>query len=246
MSFPCPFHPLTICFPLFLHPSFLDPAVFPSGWCSSALDLSCWKCQKCAFSPCRVSAVSLISSMHFLFACWNRVGLGLLLGGCCVFAEETFVSQNSIAAPCHCPKSIDWLCLVLHPRLHSLILFFQCFLPLFRVSFFNKNKLKTLHLSLPKKHAMASYYLVDFIPPLCTQNCSTLGGGSEAGEPALPQGGKVDSWVWKWLWLILIHCLRKPGVTEVLFSYPPLAQQDHSAPGDFQAAEQWFRRVWIS
>lgn len=123
MSLPCPFHPLTICFPLFLYPSFLDPTVFPSGCCSSALELSFWKAQKLAFSACRATAVSLISSMHFLFTRWNCVGLGLLPGGCCMFAEETFVSQNSIAAPCHCPKSIDQHCPVLHPRLHFLALY---------------------------------------------------------------------------------------------------------------------------
>lgn len=113
----CRFPALSILSPsvfLFLHSSFLDPAVFLSGCCSSALELSCWKCQKLAFSPCRVTAVSLISSMHFLFAHWNCVGLGLLLGGCCVFAEETFVSQKRVAVPCHCPKSIDQLCLVFH------------------------------------------------------------------------------------------------------------------------------------
>lgn len=66
--------------------------------------------------------LSHISSIHFLFARWNRVGLGLLLGGCCVFAGKTVVSQKSFAAPCHCPKSIDRLCWVLHPCLHFLTL----------------------------------------------------------------------------------------------------------------------------
>jgi len=120
----CHFPVLSILSPsvFLLHPSFLDPVVFPLGCCSSALEPSCWKCQKLAVCPCRVTAVSLISSMHFLFARWNRVGLGLLLGEGCVFAEEKFVSQKSVAAPCHCPKSIDRLCLVLHPCLHFLTL----------------------------------------------------------------------------------------------------------------------------
>lgn len=150
MSLPYPFHPFTICFPLFLYPYFFDPAVFPSGCCSSALELSCWKCQKLAFSPCRVTVVSLISSMHFLFACWNCVGLGLLLGGCCVFTEETFVSQKSFAAPCHCPKSIDRLCLVLLPCLHFLSISYP-FLKLCSLSKTRKNWLAAdLHLSSPK------------------------------------------------------------------------------------------------
>lgn len=92
LSFPS-FHHLFSSF-FFLYPCFLDPAVFPSGCCSSALKLSCWKCQKLAFSSCRVIAVSLMSSMCFLFTRRNHVGLGLFLGGRCVFAEEMFVSQK--------------------------------------------------------------------------------------------------------------------------------------------------------
>lgn len=51
---------------------------------------------------------------------------------------------------------------------------------------------------LPKKHAMASYCGLDFSPPLCISlEIAARGDDSEAEEPALPQGGKVNGWVWK-------------------------------------------------
>lgn len=78
----CHFPVLSVLSPsvfLCLYTSSLDPAVFPSGCCSFALELSCWKCQKLAFSPYRVTVMSLISSMHFLFAHQDCVGLDLFV-----------------------------------------------------------------------------------------------------------------------------------------------------------------------
>lgn len=72
MSLPSPFCPL--CSSLSLH-FFPYPAVFPSGCCSSALELSCWKCQNLAFSPCRVAWCS--SSPQCTFCLFTGIVLAL-------------------------------------------------------------------------------------------------------------------------------------------------------------------------
>lgn len=82
-----------------LYTSSLDPAVFPSGCCSSALELACWKCQKLAFSPCRVTVCPW--SPQCTFCLLTRIMLALTCScESCVIAEETLVSLNSVTAPC--------------------------------------------------------------------------------------------------------------------------------------------------
>lgn len=145
--------------------------------------------------------MSLISSMHLLFARWNRVRLGLLLAGCCVFAEEMFVSQKSVAAPCHCPKSIDQLCLVLHPHLHFLT-FSSISYPFLRFCSLTKPSRRLIP-EFPEKRAMASYYQVDFISSPCTGlKIAALWEVIQKQEslpcPAPPQGcpvHRVERWV---------------------------------------------------
>lgn len=94
------------------------------------------------------------------------------------------------------------------------------------------------------------------------ENCSTLGGDSAVGEPALPQGhrvagvGEQDGWVWEQLQLFDL-CPLLPAWERAMakshgraFQLPPLAQQDHSTPfrpsGDFQTGEHQFKGEQIS
>lgn len=89
---------------------------------------------------------------------------------------------------------------------------------------------------------MASYYGVGFSPSLWIRlEIATC------WEMIQKQKSQPCPRVGRWTvgcgndWLIFIHSLQKTGVSKVPFSYPPLAQQDHSASGDFQAANHWFR-----
>lgn len=101
MSHSCLFHSFTICFPLFLYPSFLDPLVFPPGCCSSALELSCWKCQKLAFSPCRETVV-VPHLLNTLFVCtleprWTWLAPGWML--CVCWKDGCFPKKLCFSLP---------------------------------------------------------------------------------------------------------------------------------------------------
>lgn len=170
--------------------------------------------------------------------CWPW----LVRSECCLFAEETLVSLNSVTAPC-CYSKINRRILI------GFIPFLRASYHFFRFCSLKKLKKKQVKIDwldftpeLPQKHAVASYCGADFSPSLCIRlEVAAL------WEMIQKQKSQPCPRVGRWMagcgndWLIFIHALQNPGVREVLFSYLPSARQDHSASGDFQAANHWFR-----
>lgn len=88
---------LSFVFLFFLIPLPLTLAVFPSGCCRSALELSCWKCQKLAFPLAEWQWCS--SSPQCIFCLLTGIMLALTCSWwmLCISCRDTCLTKQ-----CHC------------------------------------------------------------------------------------------------------------------------------------------------
>lgn len=175
--------------------------------------------------------------------CWPW----LVRSECCLFAEETLVSLNSVTAPC-CYSKINRRILI------GFIPFLRPSYHFFRFCSLKKLKKKTSKNWLAGLHTWAS-------PKTCSGkllwggfqsislhkagSCSTLGDDSEAEEPALPQGGKVDGWVWKWL-ADFYPCPAKPWSQRGAFQLSPFSSAGPQCFWRFPGSQPLIQGVQIS
>lgn len=203
MSHRYPFHPFTICFPLLslTSQSCLQPAA-ALPWSHFAGVCICPN----VYFPLAEEQRYCISPPCIFYSLWSHTALGLLTGGCSVFA----VSQISIAAPLS--------------RINQLNSFICTFLPflsiLCSISRFCSLKTSTNSLAAdfaPKplqKCVMAGYYQVVFISPQCTGLKTAVllevilqGRASPAPGPLCPQGSWAGGCVGNsFSCLVLVHC----------------------------------------
>lgn len=196
-----------LCVLLCLYTSPLDPcslSLRPLQLCPGTVLL---EMPEACISPCRVTVVSLISSTHFLFAHRNRVGLDLFMVNVVYFLKRHLSSLNSVTAPCCYSKIVRSIMIGF---IALIALFFNHFLEFLTtyLGFVPLKKKKNgkgwlvgIYTWASRKTCNGKLLWGGFqsISVNKAGNCSTLGDDSEAEEPALPQGGKADGWVWKWL-----------------------------------------------